>query len=40
MNNNEHISTNAFATHSLRDRLAADGLAYLLALMPVALLLC
>lgn len=27
-------------THSLRERLAEDGLAYLLASMPVALLLC
>ena len=40
MKNNEHSSTNAFVAHSLRDRLTADGLAYLLALMPVALLLC
>ncbi|WP_268802316.1 hypothetical protein [Ensifer adhaerens] len=39
MNDNEHGSTSAFAAHRLRDRFAADGLAYLLALMPVALLL-
>ena len=40
MNNNGCLSGNSFAAHSLRDRLTADGLAYLVALMPVLLLLC
>ncbi|MFK0274879.1 hypothetical protein ACIQUG_14435 [Ensifer sp. NPDC090286] len=40
MNNNGRLSGNSFAAPNLRDRLTADGLAYLVALMPVFLLLC
>lgn len=40
MNNNGRLSGNCFAAPKLRDRLTADGLAYLVALMPVFLLLC
>jgi hypothetical protein len=40
MKNNGRLSGNSFAAYNLRDRLTADGLAYLVALMPVFLLLC
>ncbi|WP_268802304.1 hypothetical protein [Ensifer adhaerens] len=40
MNNSGRQMGNSFAAHNLRDRLAADGLAYLAALLPVFLLLC